>query len=291
MFQAFEQVDGSTTRAHGGTGLGLAISQRLVGLMGSTIHVDSRPGAGSTFQFDLVLSRATAPVPETAANAAAATDFSGRHVLFAEDHPLSQEIIFEMLEDLGCEVEVASDGAEAVACAQAHHYDLILMDMQMPKLDGIAAARAIRALPEHRDTPIIALTANAFAEDRERCLAAGMNGHIGKPVTPGTLATTFAQWLPNLAVPRDDKPIYDNELSRALREIPGLEVKPMWVVRRCSGHIFACPEALCWRGLAISCEGGRRRTRAYFGDLSLFQLSASHGSALDRPAARRRDWR
>ena len=223
VFQAFEQADSSTTRAHGGSGLGLAISQRLVGLMGSTICVDSRAGAGSTFHFDLVLPRATGRVAETTVNAAAATDFSGRHVLFADDHALSQEILFEMLEDLGCEVDVASDGAEAVACAQLHSYDLILMDMQMPKMDGIAAARAIRELPEHRDTPIIALTANAFAEDRQRCLAAGMNGHIGKPVTPGTLATALAQWLPNLAVPSDDRPLYSDELSRALTEIPGLD--------------------------------------------------------------------
>ena len=223
LFQPFTQVDNSFTREHGGTGLGLAISQRLVVLMGGTIWVDSNPGTGSVFSFELALPRAIASVTEVAA-AALATDFGGRRVLFAEDHPLSQDILFEMLVDLGCEVDVASDGAEAVACAQARSYDIILMDMQMPKMDGRAAARAIRVLPGHRETPIIGLTANAFAEDRQRCLDAGMNGHIAKPVTPATLAACLGQWLPDLAVPADETPLCDNELSRALAEIPGLDI-------------------------------------------------------------------
>jgi len=198
LFQPFTQVDSSSSRERGGTGLGLAISQHLVALMGGTIKLDSLPGAGATFSFDLTLPRIAAPVP--AVVAPPATHLGGRRVLFAEDHPLNQEILFEMLEDLGCEVEMASDGAEAVECARARSYDLILMDMQMPKMDGLAATRAIRALPGPR-TPIIALTANVFAEDRQRCLDAGMNDHLGKPVTPATLATALGRWLPDLAVP------------------------------------------------------------------------------------------
>ncbi|OHC69030.1 MAG: hypothetical protein A2045_04020 [Rhodocyclales bacterium GWA2_65_20] len=225
LFQVFTQVDASPTRTHGGSGLGLAISQRLAALMGGKIAVESQTGVGSRFSFELTLPRATG-VP--AAAAAVASDLRGLRVLFAEDHPLSQEILFEMLEHIGCEVEAASDGAEALACAQARSYDLILMDMQMPKMDGLAATRAIRALPGHRDTPIIALTANAFAEDRQRCLDAGMNGHIGKPVTPATLAAVLGQWLPDLAVPRDEAPACDNELGRALAGIAGLNVGSVW---------------------------------------------------------------
>jgi len=230
LYQAFEQVDSSTTRERGGTGLGLVISQRLVTLMGGCIEVDSRPGVGSTFSFELLLPRATASLPAAAADPAeaSAADFSGRRVLFAEDHPLSQEILLEMLEDLGCAVDLASDGAEAVACAQARSYDLILMDMQMPKMDGLTATQAIRGLPGHGRTPIIALTANAFADDRRRCLAAGMNGHVGKPVTPETLAAALGQWLPNLALPGAAALLCDNPLSRALDAIPGLEVGQTW---------------------------------------------------------------
>jgi two-component system sensor histidine kinase/response regulator len=228
LFQAFEQADSSTTRERGGTGLGLVISQRLVALMGGAIQVHSALGTGSTFSFNLVLPRATAKGAEATATVAP-TDFRGKHVLFAEDHPLSQEIILEMLEDLGCVGDVASDGAEAVSCARERNYDLILMDMQMPKMDGLAATRAIRALPGHRDTPIVALTADAFAEDRQRCLDAGMNGHLGKPVTPATLAAALGQWLPNLAPPDPAPPqARDNELSRALTRIPGLEVGQTW---------------------------------------------------------------
>ncbi|MBI4986200.1 MAG: PAS domain S-box protein [Rhodocyclales bacterium] len=234
IFQPFAQGDASPTRRHDGTGLGLAICQRLVGLMGGAIQVDSQLGSGSTFCFELALSRASATLPEAAPLpvAPAATVFNGRHVLFAEDHALSQEILLEMLEDLGCDSDVAADGAEAVACAQARSYDLILMDMQMPKMDGLAATRAIRALPAHRATPIIALTANAFAEDRQRCLDAGMNGHLGKPLTPAALAATLGQWLPDLVASSPEAPACANELSRMLTSVPELDVVETWLRSR-----------------------------------------------------------
>ncbi|MEF8697842.1 MAG: ATP-binding protein [Candidatus Accumulibacter sp. UW26] len=229
LFQPFTQVASSTARDDGGTGLGLAISQRLVQLMGGTIGVISQLGAGSTFSFELVLPRATSSGQSAAAAPPVQpTTFYGKHVLFAEDHPQTQEILLEMLEDLGCEVDLAADGAEALDCARAHAYDLILIDIQMPKMDGLAAARAIRALPRGCETPIIALTANAFADDRQRCLEAGMNGHLGKPVTPDALAAVLGQWLPEIVRASDETPICDNELSRALATIPDLRVGNAW---------------------------------------------------------------
>ena len=230
LFEPFTQADDSLSRAQGGTGLGLAISQRLVALMGGTLRVDSQPGSGSTFSFELKLPHGIASEAEASTAPAAwpTTDFCGRQGLFAEDHPQSQEILFEMLEDLGCEVDVASNGAEAVECAQRRRYDMILMDMQMPKMDGLAATRAIRALPGFRDTPIVALTANAFAEDRERCLAAGMNDHLAKPVTPSSLAATLGQWLPDMVAPKEETTSCDTPLRRALAGIQGLQVGPVW---------------------------------------------------------------
>ncbi len=227
LFQPFTQVDSSSTRKRGGTGLGLAISQRMVALMGGIIQIDSHLGTGSTFSFDLVLPRATNSVPE-ATVAASGAKLVGARILLAEDIPLSQEILLEMLEDLGCVVDVAADGIEAVASVRAYSYDLVLLDMQMPNMDGLTAARAIRAIPGHRDTPIIALTANAFAKDRRACLDAGMNGHIGKPVTPATLATVLAQWIPSLTIPGNGTPAYESDLSHALDKIPGLTVGASW---------------------------------------------------------------
>jgi PAS domain S-box-containing protein len=231
LFDAFEQADSSTTRERDGTGLGLTISQRLVALMGGTILIDSDPGRGSIFSFEVVLPRATARVVagEPGIGAPTAMNFNGMQVLLVEDHPLSQDIIFEMLEDLGCQVEVASDGAEAVNCALERNYDLILMDMQMPRMDGLAATRAIRAQLGRR-TPIVALTANAFAEDRQRCLDVGMDGHLHKPVTPATLARTLAEWLPKADSPGVEPAALGSELSRALEEIPGLVVGASWRV-------------------------------------------------------------
>ncbi|OIR16336.1 autoinducer 2 sensor kinase/phosphatase LuxQ [mine drainage metagenome] len=227
IFLPFEQIDGSITREYGGTGLGLAICHRLVSMMGGRIWVDSQPGVGSTFSFELTLARGD-KVPETASVMPTAPDLVGLRVLVAEDHPLSQEIILEMLEDLGCIAEIATDGVEAVECALVHDFDLILMDMQMPKMDGLAATRIIRTLPGHRDKPIIALTANAFVEDRQRCQDAGMNDHISKPVTPAKLASILSKWLPDLVVPSEQGAQCECELSEALAKISGLEVAISW---------------------------------------------------------------
>ncbi|MDP1525186.1 MAG: ATP-binding protein [Rhodocyclaceae bacterium] len=205
LFTAFEQADGSMTRKYGGTGLGLAISKRLVRMMGGEIGVESAVGQGSTFWFTIRLGRASAvnaavsPAPTFAQNTAEAqlkTQFAGIRVLLAEDEPINQEVSSGLLEEAGLQVDLAEDGLEAVALARQNRYALILMDIQMPKLNGVDATRAIRALPGYGQIPILAMTANAFDEDRQVCLDAGMDDHIAKPVVPAHLYETLLRWMP-----------------------------------------------------------------------------------------------
>ncbi|MBL8452629.1 MAG: response regulator [Zoogloea sp.] len=202
LFLAFEQSDNSTTRKYGGTGLGLTISKRLTQLMGGSIGVDSVPGAGSVFWFAVPLAAAD---PEPVRNAAEAPDAAESHlrqtcggarVLLVEDEPINRELSRELLKVAGLNVDLAEDGARAVELARLTDYDLILMDLQMPKLNGFEAARAIRALPGRTRTPIVALTANAFEQDRRACIEAGMDDHIGKPVGAEPFYATLLRWLP-----------------------------------------------------------------------------------------------
>ncbi|HZP86703.1 MAG TPA: ATP-binding protein [Burkholderiales bacterium] len=197
IFDAFSQADTSTTREYGGTGLGLTICARLASLMGGNVTVSSRPGEGSAFQATMRVSRAGAQVPakvpapsapaqpHTAppSPAPSATEFE-KHVLLAEDNPVNQLIASQMLRQLGYRVTVANNGREAVEQARSLAFDAVVMDVQMPEMNGPEAARLIRAL-EHdtgRRTPIIALTANAMHGDREMCLAAGMDDYLTKPI-------------------------------------------------------------------------------------------------------------
>ncbi len=201
LFQSFEQADNSMTRKYGGTGLGLAISKRLVAMMGGEIGVQSTPGQGSTFWFTVRLGKSTDAVlpPPTyigkSADEHLLDEYTGTRILLAEDEPINQEVSRRLLGDAGLVVDLAEDGLQALELAKQNTYALILMDMQMPHLNGVEATLAIRALPAYARTPILAMTANAFDEDRQVCLDAGMNDHIAKPVDPDKLYETLLVWL------------------------------------------------------------------------------------------------
>lgn len=201
LFMAFEQADGSLTRKYGGTGLGLAITKRLVLLMGGEIGVESALGTGSAFWFTVRLKMDSMPLISSAetvnspAEMVLGTRHRGKRVLIVEDEPVNAEVARSFLESVGLIVDVAKDGEEAVELAGKSRYDLILMDMQMPKMDGIEATKYIKEQAINISTPIIALTANVFKHDVDACMNAGMSDFIAKPASPKVLFDVVLRWL------------------------------------------------------------------------------------------------
>ncbi|MBF0461233.1 MAG: response regulator [Magnetococcales bacterium] len=203
LFNPFTQADASTTRRYGGTGLGLAISRHLVESMGGSLSLHSVPGQGSVFSFQLALPLATDEqrTPAPPAPADFLSPRLGGNVLLVDDNEINQEVAQGILQRVGLQVEVASDGLEAVAKVQGGAFDLVLMDVQMPVMDGYEATRCIRGEEKWRDLPIIAMTANAMKGDREACLAAGMNDYVAKPIEPRALYAVLTQWIHASAAP------------------------------------------------------------------------------------------
>ncbi|MBI3903858.1 MAG: PAS domain S-box protein [Nitrosomonadales bacterium] len=204
LFQSFQQADSSTSRKFGGTGLGLAISKQLAHMMGGEVGVESEFGKGSTFWFtahmgkvkdsDAESGRSSAPSAVTRSTSLEA--IRGAAILLAEDNVFNQEVAGEMLEQAGAKVTIANNGKEALEWLRKARFDCVLMDMQMPEMDGLEATRLIRADPALAGVRILALTANIMQSDRERCAAAGMDDFITKPFLPGQFYMTLAKWLP-----------------------------------------------------------------------------------------------
>ena len=205
MLESFTQADGSLSRPYGGTGLGLAIVQRGVNLLGGSLEAASQLGQGTLFSFHLILDEAArdacpdgpdrgraCPVPSQVPDT---PPLAGARILLVEDNAINQQVARENLRRFGATVDVAGHGGEAVDMVRSRPYDVVLMDVQMPVMDGLAATRYIRDLPGLAELPIVALTAHALAEDRDRCLAAGMNDYLTKPIDPDRLLVTLGQWI------------------------------------------------------------------------------------------------
>jgi polar amino acid transport system substrate-binding protein len=258
LFEAFTQRDTASTRSRGGSGLGLAISARLVALMGGRLQVESVEGEGSRFRFSLAFPRAVEAAAEAAPEPALET-LRGIRVLVAEDDPVSQVLVHDLLSRRGAVVTLAATGAEAVDAAARGDFDIVLMDIRMPEMDGLEACRRIRALPGG-GLPIIALTANAFVGERERCLAAGMDGYLTKPLEPKTL---------------------DAELCRRLR--PGTDA--IEVPRRASDALAEAPAlpgfdaANVQRWLDLAPDAWRSMVRAFLAEYP--EAATAIGTALD----------
>ncbi|MEN9630532.1 MAG: hypothetical protein RJA10_3760 [Pseudomonadota bacterium] len=229
VFEAFAQADVSTTRRFGGTGLGLAISKRLVQLMNGRIGAISQPDQGSTFWVELPFQPAQNPaegglLPAAAAAAAPAAAaqpaaLRGLRVLVAEDNPINQEVTATLLGALGVDVDLVASGEEVLRTFDAQRHDLVLMDVQMPGMDGLRATAALRQRDDGRTVPIIAMTANAFAEDRQQCLEAGMNDHLAKPVEPQALEQCLRRWH------RARAAASEAALRQRLLAAPGLDLR------------------------------------------------------------------
>jgi len=198
LFQPFMQAEASTTRQYGGTGLGLIISRNLAQLMGGDAGVVSSLGQGSTFWFTVCLKRGKELKPQEVSNKPEAKIRKGSRILLVEDNEINQEIGRMLLEEYSLSVEIANHGGEAVSMVKANVYDLILMDIKMPVMDGLAATRCIRQLDCGQSIPIVAMTASAFEDNQNDCIEAGMNGFLTKPIEPDLLYSELTRWLPEV---------------------------------------------------------------------------------------------
>ncbi|MDY6923160.1 MAG: response regulator, partial [Pseudomonadota bacterium] len=193
VFNSFEQADVGTTRRHGGTGLGLSISRKLAEIMGGSLSVASVEGQGSTFSLSLPMTAIESPALRPERQVEVAGSLQGRSILAADDHEVNRRILALLLEPHGCRLTLVENGAEAVEAASLDRFDAVLMDMQMPVMDGLEATRRIRQGPVNGDTPVIALTANALDSHRAAWDDAGVHAFLTKPIDPVLLARTLAE--------------------------------------------------------------------------------------------------
>jgi signal transduction histidine kinase/CheY-like chemotaxis protein len=207
LFQAFSQGDSSVTRNYGGTGLGLIISKQLIEQMGGSIEVSSKPGIGSTFSFNVLLGATDLNTirnfqirrHRTSIDIGKLARLQGRRVLLVEDNEINRIVAIELLEQAQLTVDIAENGELALEKLRHNDYDCVLMDVQMPVMDGYQATRLLRQIPACRDIPVIAMTANVMNGDHQHCLAAGMNDFIGKPILPATLYEALLKWIKPVA--------------------------------------------------------------------------------------------
>ncbi|MGL6040318.1 MAG: ATP-binding protein, partial [Deefgea sp.] len=232
LFNPFEQIDSSITRRYGGTGLGLIISRRLVQMMGGETGVESTLGQGSKFWFTahFFLGKSVQPAKEEPKIIPVMSKrWPNLKILLAEDNEINSEVAVQMLQNFGLQADIATTGLEAIKMMTANSYPLILMDMQMPEMDGLEATRCLRKNMKWRQIPIIAMTANAFKEDRQACIESGMNDFISKPVDPKLLLQILTRWLPAPSEASSVSNKFENDtalklLPQCLQQNPDIDV-------------------------------------------------------------------